>query len=103
MLTLAFASTPSRHRLPVLCECFADVIEEVLSKCLAKIADERCGHIRDAIYTLTMHPFGKIERKNPVYFKVGGSELELATMAALLDYERELQRQPLAAFRNVDL
>ena len=60
-----YALTPPRHHLPVLCESFADVIEEALRKCLTKIADERCGHIRDAIYTLIMHPFGKIERKNP--------------------------------------
>ena len=98
-----YASTLSRHHLPVLCERFADVIEEALSKCLTKIADDRCGHIRDAIYTLIMHPFGKIERKNPVYFKVEISELELAIMAALLDYERERQGKPLAAFRNLEL
>ena len=35
-----------------------------------------------------MHPFGKIERKNPVWFKVGISELELAIVAALLRYKR---------------
>ena len=61
-----YASTPSRHYLAVLCERSADVIEEALRKCLTKIADERCGHTREALYTLIMRPFGKIERKNPV-------------------------------------
>ena len=49
-----------------------------------------------------MHPFGKIVRKNPIWFKVGISGLEPAIMAALLDYERKPQAT-LAAFRNVEL
>ena len=50
-----------------------------------------------------MHPFGKIERENPVWFKVGISELEPAIMAALLGYKREPQGKTLAAFRNIEL
>ena len=55
--------TSSPRTVWALCRCYWGGPQKVLNKdCWL----ERCGHIRHAIYTLIMHPFGKIERKNPV-------------------------------------
>ena len=96
-INTAFTSVPDA------CVRFENSLQEALEDCPTNTAEERWGHIREAIYNSAMDAFGKREKKNPDWFEAGITELEpviSAKRAALLKHKTDPSKKALAALRK---
>ena len=80
--------------LPGVRAHFLDSLQETLNCCLTDTAEERWGHICEAIYNSAMDSFGKREKKITDWFEAGITELEPVISAKRDQYHRKCATPP---------